>query len=277
MVKWSFTPYTKCSWSEHASLVGLPGYMRVKNYMKRVEDLDRRLMYMSREEREAVDVDREMDIQAIEEYKGVERVVGHRTAEADEADEDEDMGEAPPPMTEYLVKWRSLPYAECTWESELDLAPLEGGAEEIELYRAREARIAEPSVSGPAARDRCKFRAYAAQPPFLAFGQLRNYQLEGLNFMMYSWSEDRNVILADEMGLGKTVQTSSFLGCLAEDHRVRGPFLVMVPLSTVPNWIKEFRRWLPQMSAVVYIGDAASREVSARGAMFIITCPVLLG
>ncbi len=44
---------------------------------------------------------------------------------------------------------------------------------------------------------------------------------------------------------------------------VRGPFLVVVPLSTVPNWIREFRRWLPQLNAVVYVGDTKSREVRA--------------
>ena len=42
---------------------------------------------------------------------------------------------------------------------------------------------------------------------------------------------------------------------------VGGPFLVVVPLSTVPNWIREFRRWLPQCNALVYVGDTKSREV----------------
>lgn len=59
--------------------------------------------------------------------------------------------------------------------------------------------------------------------------------------------QDRNCILADEMGLGKTVQCVSFLAVLAETLGVRGPFLVVVPLSTVPNWIKEFRKWVPQV------------------------------
>jgi chromodomain-helicase-DNA-binding protein 1 len=57
----------------------------------------------------------------------------------------------------------------------------------------------------------------------------------------------RNAILADEMGLGKTVQCVAFLGLLAQTCGVRGPFLVVVPLSTVPNWIKEFRKWVPQV------------------------------
>ena len=44
--------------------------------------------------------------------------------------------------------------------------------------------------------------------------------------------------------------------------RVGGPFLVVVPLSTVPNWIREFSRWMPQMNVIVYVGDSKSREVA---------------
>ncbi len=44
--------------------------------------------------------------------------------------------------------------------------------------------------------------------------------------------------------------------------RVSGPFLVVVPLSTVPNWIREFSRWMPQMNVIVYVGDSKSREVA---------------
>lgn len=51
--------------------------------------------------------------------------------------------------------------------------------------------------------------------------KLRDYQLDGLNWMVYSWSQDRNVILADEMGLGKTVQCVSFLGYLSQSMQIR--------------------------------------------------------
>lgn len=47
--------------------------------------------------------------------------------------------------------------------------------------------------------------------------------------------------------------------------KVMGPFLVVVPLSTVPNWIKEFNKWLPQVNTVVYVGDTKSREVRHTG------------
>lgn len=34
-------------------------------------------------------------------------------------------------------------------------------------------------------------------------GTLHPYQLEGLNFLRFSWSKQTHVILADEMGLGE--------------------------------------------------------------------------
>lgn len=45
-------------------------------------------------------------------------------------------------------------------------------------------------------------------------------------------------------------------------QQIHGPFLVVVPLSTLSNWAKEFRKWLPDMNVIVYVGTRASREVS---------------
>lgn len=53
-------------------------------------------------------------------------------------------------------------------------------------------------------------------------------------------------------------------GYLALWQQIAGPYLVVVPLSTVPNWIKEFRKWLPQCNALVYVGDSKSREVRSH-------------
>ena len=69
-----------------------------------------------------------------------------------------------------------------------------------------------------------------------------------------------SVILADEMGLGKTIQSISLLSCLFHLHGLYGPFLLVVPLSTLPAWQKEFEMWAPEMNLVVYIGDVSSRS-----------------
>lgn len=57
------------------------------------------------------------------------------------------------------------------------------------------------------------------------------------------------------------MQCASLLGYFSEMLQIFGPFLVVVPLSTVPNWIREFRKWIPNLNAVVYVGDTKSREV----------------
>ena len=55
-----------------------------------------------------------------------------------------------------------------------------------------------------------------------------------------------NGILADEMGLGKTLQCIAVIAHLVE-MGVKGPFLVVAPLSTVPNWVAEFKRFTPSV------------------------------
>ncbi|XP_062080920.1 protein CHROMATIN REMODELING 5-like [Humulus lupulus] len=129
-----------------------------------------------------------------------------------------------------------------------------------------QAREAEISVQGKLVdpqrkKSKASLRKLDEQPEWLRGGKLRDYQLEGLNFLVNSWRNDTNVILADEMGLGKTVQSVSMLGFLQNARHIHGPFLVVVPLSTLSNWAKEFRKWLPEMNIIVYVGTRASREV----------------
>lgn len=68
-------------------------------------------------------------------------------------------------------------------------------------------------------------------------------------------------ILADEMGLGKTIQTICFLNYLFNEHQLYGPFLLVVPLSTLTSWQREIHLWAPQMNVVVYLGDISSRNM----------------
>lgn len=63
------------------------------------------------------------------------------------------------------------------------------------------------------------------------------------------------------MGLGKTIQTICFLNYLFHEHQLYGPFLLVVPLSTVTSWQREIQLWAPQMNVVVYLGDINSRNM----------------
>lgn len=60
------------------------------------------------------------------------------------------------------------------------------------------------------------------------------------------WENGINGILADEMGLGKTIQCIAHVAMMIE-KKVMGPFLVVAPLSTLPNWISEFKRFTPEV------------------------------
>ena len=82
---------------------------------------------------------------------------------------------------------------------------------------------------------------------------------------------NNSVILADEMGLGKTIQTISFLHYLSHCHELYGPFLVVVPLSTMPAWHREFEQWTPDHNLVVYIGDVVSRQ-KVRATVCVCVC-----
>ena len=80
------------------------------------------------------------------------------------------------------------------------------------------------------------------QPSILAPScKLRAYQLEGLSWLVYNYKHSINCILADEMGLGKTLQSIAFVAYLAHTKQLSGPFLFVVPLSVLFNWISEFK------------------------------------
>jgi len=103
-----------------------------------------------------------------------------------------------------------------------------------------------------------------SQPTTLGFGKMRGYQLEGLNWMVRLQENGVNGILADEMGLGKTLQSISVLVYMMEYAGQNGPHLVVVPKSTLSNWMAEFKRWAPTINAVKFHGSKDEREAMAR-------------
>ncbi|KAF2796290.1 hypothetical protein K505DRAFT_373277 [Melanomma pulvis-pyrius CBS 109.77] len=94
----------------------------------------------------------------------------------------------------------------------------------------------------------------------LVGGTLKEYQIKGLQWMISLYNNNLNGILADEMGLGKTIQTISLITYLIEKKGQQGPFLVIVPLSTLTNWNSEFEKWAPSVQKIVYKGPPNSRK-----------------
>uniref|UniRef100_M4AA75 Chromodomain helicase DNA binding protein 4 n=1 Tax=Xiphophorus maculatus TaxID=8083 RepID=M4AA75_XIPMA len=177
----------------------------------------------------------------------------------------------------YLIKWRDLPYDQSTWESEdmdipeydtykqiywnhRELMMGEEGRPGKKLKKTVKVKKAERPPANPVVDPTIKFDR---QPDYLdsTGGTLHPYQLEGLNWLRFSWAQATDTILADEMGLGKTVQTAVFLYSLYKEGHSKGPFLVSAPLSTIINWEREFEMWAPDMYVVTYVGDKDSRAV----------------
>jgi len=61
------------------------------------------------------------------------------------------------------------------------------------------------------------------------------------------------------MGLGKTLQTISFLGFLKFHKNIKGPHLVIVPKSTLHNWVSEFNKWIPEFNVFMFHGNKEER------------------
>ncbi|XP_053306255.1 lymphoid-specific helicase [Spea bombifrons] len=101
------------------------------------------------------------------------------------------------------------------------------------------------------------------QPKYFTGGVMRWYQVEGMEWLRMLWENGINGILADEMGLGKTVQCIATISMMVE-RGVPGPFFVCGPLSTLPNWMSEFKRFSPEIPVLLYHGNPQERRKLAR-------------
>ncbi|KAL9338729.1 hypothetical protein Peur_067744 [Populus x canadensis] len=238
LVKWKGLSYLHCTWvPEKEFLKAFKSNPRLKT---KVNNFNRQM---------ALNNNSEDDFVAIRpEWTTVDRILACRGVEGEK---------------EYLVKYKELPYDECYWEFESDVSTFQP---EIERFNRIQSRSHKPSKQKSSLQDAIdskkkskEFQQYEHSPEFLSGGSLHPYQLEGLNFLRFSWSKQTHVILADEMGLGKTIQSIAFLASLFEEGISH--HLVVAPLSTLRNWEREFATWAPQMNVVMYVGSAQARAV----------------
>jgi superfamily II DNA or RNA helicase len=117
------------------------------------------------------------------------------------------------------------------------------GGDEVELDPAARALVQAEARRDP---------GEPSLPPTLV---PRDYQREGIAFLVQRSRWASGVCLADEMGLGKTVQTIALLWL----RRALGPQLVIAPTSVLSNWESELARFAPELRVIPY-GGAARRE-----------------
>ena len=141
-------------------------------------------------------------------------------------------------------------------EASSSSTPLSPGAS-----RRAAAATEEEDAADAAAEAERKTTYLTVQPAAITGGQMRAYQLEGLNWMIGLQNNGINGILADEMGLGKTLQSISVLAAYMQLEGESGPHLVIVPKSTLSNWMNEFKRWCPSLRAVRFHGSKDERAV----------------
>ncbi|SJX62144.1 probable CHD1-transcriptional regulator [Sporisorium reilianum f. sp. reilianum] len=254
IVKWKGYSHLHDTHETYDFLKRYRGFKRVDNYIKSVfqrEKLLRSDPHASREDIEALQIEKERQAELIESFKTVERIIAERNNPANK--------DIAYPHLAYLVKWKGLPYGDCTWEAEEEINDIAQQA--ISAYVERSASSTVPWRSQNFSQGRPKYTRMTEQPAYISAGTLKDFQMTGLNWLAYLWSKNENGILADEMGLGKTVQTVSFLSYLFHSCYQYGPFLVVVPLSTLPAWMNQFEHWAPDLNAIAYMGNSASREM----------------
>uniref|UniRef100_A0A8C4LU13 Chromodomain helicase DNA binding protein 8 n=1 Tax=Equus asinus asinus TaxID=83772 RepID=A0A8C4LU13_EQUAS len=236
-VKYKNYSYLHCEW---ATISQLEKDKRIHQKLKRFKTKMAQMRHFFHEDEEPFNPD----------YVEVDRIL-------DESHSiDKDNGE---PVIYYLVKWCSLPYEDSTWELKEDVD--EGKIREFKRIQSRHPelkRVNRPQASA--------WKKLELSHEYKNRNQLREYQLEGVNWLLFNWYNRQNCILADEMGLGKTIQSIAFL---QEVYNVgiHGPFLVIAPLSTITNWEREFNTWT-EMNTIVYHGSLASRQMIQQYEMY---------
>lgn len=252
LIKWQNKAHYHATWEDYPSLTSLRGLKKVQNYYKALaEHLE--LMEspdVSREEKEIASMERLKSFEEYDDFKKVERVV--------DMNEDGSL---------YLVKWKKVDYDGCTWESASLVQEL--AQSDIDCFNERTRRLPSSDKIQSNVTTRKPWTVFNTQPEYVKGGELRNFQIKGINFIAKNWCTGHNVILADEMGLGKTIQTVAFLSWLYHERHQEGPFIVVVPLSTMAAWGVAFGQWAPDMNVVQYNGNAAARQIIRDRELFV--------
>lgn len=162
------------------------------------------------------------------------------------------------PLASEMKKWGIDIYGKR--DGELDLTSIDPSAShDSGIGTPASQRSEEEDDSVPGSRSR---KGRLISPPSIMCKDLKmkDYQIVGINWLALLFDRELSCILADDMGLGKTCQVIAFLAHLYEKN-IKGPHLVVVPSSTIENWLREFQKFCPKLSVMPYYAGQAERAV----------------
>lgn len=116
-----------------------------------------------------------------------------------------------------------------------DLAQDAGSVDADKAWRAHLARMQDNA-------------AFTPQLPSTLQAELRDYQVEGFEWLARLAHWGVGACLADDMGLGKTLQALALILSRAP----QGPTLVIAPTSVCMNWISEAARFAPTLNVKLF-------------------------
>ncbi|CAI4216269.1 unnamed protein product [Parascedosporium putredinis] len=162
------------------------GQSHLHDTWEEIDDLKEYRATTSPGEQGAISPGQERDEEALEDYTKVERIVAVRNGEHG---------------TEYFVKWKGLAYDECTWEAELDISP--EFQDKIDQYLNRSVRSWGSDRKEASVNTRTRMTKLEEQPSYIKGGELRQFQLLGLNFFVIpawcdtfnNWAPDLNYVV----------------------------------------------------------------------------------
>ena len=191
LIKWKNLSHRHSTWEPLSGLKGLKGYRKVENFYKKVlqDQAYREHPSTSPDEIEQLEIELDLHRELLQDYRKCDRVIASRIVEPNEKNEDGGV--------EYLCKWLRLPYSDVTWESADEISG--EFQQEIDDFLDRNQSTNLPFKSDTFLKKRSEYKPFQKQPEYLSGGELRDFQIVGVNWMAHLWHNDLNGILADEM------------------------------------------------------------------------------